>query len=48
MIAPWEVDQLDEEWLAVFDELANAQPIKQAKQAFENRLIERRRSNPNY
>lgn len=48
VIAPWEVDQLDEEWQAVFREMAKEQKIKDTRQAFENRLIQRRMENPNY
>jgi hypothetical protein len=48
VIAPWEVDQLDEEWLAVFTALADTDRWSRNSQQFENRLQERRREHPTY
>ena len=48
VIAPWEVDQLDEEWIDVFFGIAGLPELRSHYQAFENRLAERRRQHPNY
>ena len=48
LIAPWEIEQLDEEWLDVFLGLSDLPNLRTNYQAFENRLAERRRNHPNY
>jgi hypothetical protein len=48
VIAPWEVDQLDEEWLDVFLGLMDLPERRKNYQAFENLLAERRKNNPSY
>lgn len=48
VIAPWEVDQLDEEWLNVFFGLLDLPKRRESYQAFERRLIQRRNEHPNY
>lgn len=48
VIAPWEVDQLDEAWLNVFYGLVNLPKRRENYQKFENRLQQRRREHPNY
>ncbi len=48
VIAPWEVDQLDDEWVAVFRGLASLTSRRASYQAFEKRLIERRAQHPTY
>ena len=48
VIAPWEVDQLDDEWIDVFFGIADLPELRNHYQAFEKRLAERRRQHPNY
>lgn len=48
VIAPWDVPQLDEEWLNVFLGLLDLPRRRENYQAFERRLIQRRQENPNY
>ena len=48
VIAPWEVDQLDDEWLDVFLGLIDLPDRSKNYQAFDNRLVERRREHPTY
>lgn len=48
VIAPWEVGQLDEEWLAVFLGLRDLPALREQYQAFEKRLAEIRRKHPTY
>ena len=48
VIAPWDVDQLDEEWLDVFIGLADLPKLRANYQAFDHLLNERRRAHPTY
>ncbi len=48
VIAPWDVNQLDEEWQDVFLGLAKLPELRERYQAFENRLAEIRRKHPSY
>ena len=48
VIAPWEVDQLNEEWVDVFEGLAELPALQKNYQAFENRLAEIRAKHPTY
>lgn len=49
VIAPWEIDQLDDEWIAVFTGLAEDLPrYRESHQAFERKLAEIRRRHPTY
>ena len=48
VVAPWEVSQLDDEWMDVFVGLTEIPKIRESFQAFDKRLEEIRRSHPNY
>ena len=48
VIAPWEVEQLDEIWLDVFYGLQELPDLRKNYQDFEKLLAERRNSNPGY
>jgi hypothetical protein len=48
VIAPWEVSQLDEEWLEVFLGLIDLPRLRANHQAFDKRLAERRQAHPTY
>jgi len=48
VIAPWEVDQLDEEWVDVFKGLAELPNLRATYQAFDKRLVEIRSKHPTY
>ena len=48
VIAPWDVEQLDEEWLEVFNALADENRHTKSQQEFEQRLQQRRNENPTY
>ena len=47
-VLPWEVDQIDEEWLAVFYGLSNLPDLKKNYNDFEKTLAEKRRNHPTY
>ena len=47
-VAPWEVDQFDDEWLQVFIGLNELPDLRKNYQEFENLLEQRRNSNPTY
>ena len=47
-VAPWQVEQIDQEWLDVFYGLTNLPDLKKNYNEFEQTLAERRRSNPTY
>jgi hypothetical protein len=48
VIAPWEVDQLDDEWVDVFKGLAELPSLRASYQAFDHRLAEIRSKHPTY
>lgn len=48
VIAPWDVDQLDEEWIDVFRGLARLPDLRANYQAFDRRLAEIRSRHPTY
>jgi hypothetical protein len=48
VIAPWEVEQLDDEWIDVFTGLADLPRLRKDYQAFEKLLAKRRMQHPNY
>lgn len=48
VIAPWEIDQLDEEWLDVFMGLTELPALRKQYQAFDKRLAEIRSQHPTY
>ena len=48
VIAPWEVEQLDEEWVDVFRGLARLPSMRASYQAFDRRLAEIRSKHPTY
>ena len=48
VIAPWEVDQLDDEWIEVFKGLRELPRLRANYQAFDKRLAEIRRKHPTY
>lgn len=51
-ITPWQVPELDEDWLAVFDGLYSLEDKKEllqkSKQNFDNVLARRRAAHPTY
>jgi hypothetical protein len=48
IIAPWEIDDLDEEWRDVFYGLAELPALRTNYQAFDRRLAEIRKKHPTY
>ena len=48
VIAPWDVDQLDEEWIDVFKGLLELPQLRANYQAFNTKLAEVRRRHPTY
>jgi len=47
-VAPWEVGQLDEEWIDVFKGLADLPRMRESYQAFDRKLSEIRAKHPTY
>lgn len=48
VIAPWDVSQLDEEWIDVFKGLMELPGLRADYQAFDRRLAEIRGKHPTY
>jgi len=48
VIAPWQLEQMNYEWLEVFDGLRELATLREQYQATEKRLQEIRRSHPTY
>lgn len=48
VIAPWEVDQLDDEWIDVFKGMLELPDLRKNYQAFEKKLAEVRMKHPTY
>ena len=48
VIAPWEVEQLDEEWLDIFYGLADVNRWKRSAEQFDERLKKVRSQHPTY
>ena len=48
VIAPWDVEQLDEEWIEVFMGLSDLPALTADYQKFETRLSEIRSKHPTY
>jgi hypothetical protein len=48
VITPWEVDQLDDEWIDVFKGLLELPRLRANYQAFDKRLAEIRHKHPTY
>jgi hypothetical protein len=48
VIAPWQVGQLDEEWMEVFKGLMDLPKLRANYQAFDRKLAEIRRKHPTY
>ncbi len=48
VITPWEIEQLEEEWLDVFEGLAELPNLRAQYQAFDQRLAEIRSQHPTY
>jgi hypothetical protein len=48
IITPWDVDQLDEEWIDVFKGLSKLPSMRENYQAFNKRLAQIRAQHPNY
>jgi hypothetical protein len=48
VIAPWEVEQLDEEWVDVFRGIAKLPERRASYMAFDRRLAEIRSKHPTY
>ena len=47
-VAPWEIDQLDEEWIDVFKGLMELPRLRANYQAFDRQLADIRRKHPTY
>lgn len=48
VIAAWEVDQLDEEWIDAFRQLARLPAMRASYQAFDRKLADIRQKHPTY
>jgi hypothetical protein len=48
VIAPWEVEGLDDEWTAVFEGMSALPKMRESYQAFDRKLEEIRAAHPTY